>query len=131
MGIPHTAVGLFTFIILVGWLVSMLPIFGSSEAPLDSITKTASEAQQNIATSASKLNSTETGTGIYGSVTAVFTIIWNFVIMVISFIVGMFVSMATFITVMLGLPIMISGIVIVILFTGVIFALIKVIIPDR
>lgn len=125
--VSHNAMSTFLFIILVGWLVSLLPIFGG-QAPLDPIIDTAEEAQTNMVNAASGLNQTS---GTYESITSVFSIIWNIIVMVITFIAGIFISMATFITVMLGLPVILSGVIIVVISVGMIFSLIKIIIPDR
>ncbi len=145
MAIPKTAAGLFTFIILTGWLISLVPIFGGTQAPLDQITSIATNAQTNIGNAGNCLstgantttnNATNqislcAGSHWYDAIWEVLTIFFNIFVIIFSFLAGIFLASATFITVMLGLPTILSQLIITIISVATIFSIIKVLIPDH
>lgn len=139
--LPRTAVGLVGLMIFTGWLVSLM--FGIDLSAVFGISDIRQTAQNNIINAGNCLssggvnasnNSAQisvcTGTHWYDAIWEVLAILFNILVMIFGFLAGIFLSTAVFFTAMIGLPIEISQIFIALISAGLIFALIKFIIPD-
>ncbi len=117
--LPKTAIGLFSLIIFTGWLIAMM--FTTITSLADNIDRMKT-AQNDLTSAATDVTQSDS---IIGSVSGVFSIGFNLIMIIFGFFAMLFSSMAGFISVITELPIEISQIFIALLLAGSIFALIS------
>lgn len=121
-GLPRTAVGIIGLVIFVGWLVALVYVGTPGATNLQDEINQAQAAQMNIANSAKDLTGSS---GLYGSITAVFSVAFNLIVVIFSFFLMIFSSIAGFTSMILGIPFLISGIFLALLMIGLMFAIIS------
>ena len=117
--LPKTTLGIVSFMVFVGYLLSL--VFQNKATV--GITSVVQKAQTNIGSAANGLSDNP---GIFGSITAVGTIIFNFLLMIQGMVTGTFIALASFISAVTLLPIIISQILIALVSIGLIFSIISV-----
>ncbi len=131
--LPKTTMGLIGFIILVGFIAGNM--FGSLQS--DPLVNVASTAQKNIVSASGCLsgggNSSSGNIGSsgtcndqwFGAIGAVFSIVYNVLLMIFIFLSGIFLSFVSFIAVLTGLPIWIATPLISLMSVGLIFSILS------
>ena len=126
---PKSAVGLISLFIFVAWLVFMMEIPAITE-PLSIVTTMTNDAMKGVSDASEGIVSSDEGLFGFSRISSFFSLIWNLILIPLLFVVQIFVGFATFVSVMLMLPIQISGIIVALISVGLILSLLKVIIPE-
>ena len=115
---PKTAVGILSFMIFTGYLI-FLVFGGQNQIHFE---KRITDAQNGISDAAKGLNS---DSGIFGSITAVFSLFFNMLLLILGVVIGMFNALAVFLTSVFLLPLLISQIIVTISSIGLLFAMLS------
>lgn len=116
MPLPKSLVGLFGLVIFVGWLAALLYVDTTMATSLQDHIDMVTNSQNEITNAAEGLS----GGSILDSLFAVGKITLNTIIIMLGFLLGIFSMVAGFMTVILKIPFVISGVILAILMTGVI-----------
>lgn len=126
---PKSAIGLISLFIFVAWLVFMLNVREISE-PLTVVNEINDETMNRIQDASTNIISGDEGLFGLGIISSVVSLIGNVILAGLLFFVSIFVSLAAFISVLLLIPIQISGLILTLISIGFVMSLLKFIIPE-
>lgn len=126
---PKSAVGLISLFLFVAWLVFLMDIPQISE-PTQAVQGMTNGAIGRVGNASQQIISGDEGLFGFGIISSFFTLIGNLILIPLLFIAQIFVSFASFISVLTLLPIQISGIIIALIGVGLILSLLRFIIPE-
>lgn len=126
---PKSAVGLISLFIFVTWLVFMMGI-NEISSPLASVNDMTTSVINNLGNASQNIISGNEGLFGFGVISSFFSLIWNLLLIPLLFVVQIFVTFATFISIMTFLPLELSGIILVLIGVGLVLSLLRFIIPE-
>ena len=118
MSLPKTTLGLITMMVFMGFLFSLIYSNEYKNPYMDTVT----DSEQAIVNASNGINGSQ---GTYESITSVFAIGYNLIVMILGLIAGIFVSLSIFLSTMTLLPVWISQVVIALTSIGIMFSIIS------